>query len=151
MNRSSLKVGTFAIYIAALMAVQLLADSSSEEDQLKAFQNWAVDYSIAQQKASKFQLLPYEEMDFGDLVKLLRTPWEEKRAALRNQTDMMSDPGEEIWNQNMAEDDQSLLQLFRENLHSGHHCEAWIYQSLLWFEANEMTAAQEAYQVYIKG
>jgi hypothetical protein len=151
MNWGSLRVGTLAICIAVLMAAQPLAYSSSEEDQLKAFQSWAVEYAIAQQKVSKFQLSPYEEMDFGDLVKLLRTPWEERRAALHDQIDIMSASGEEIWNQTMAEDDQQLLQLFRESLHSGHHCEAWIYQSLLYFQANQLAAAGQAYDVYLKG
>jgi hypothetical protein len=151
MNRGHLNVGSFAICIVAFMAVQLLADSSSEEDQLKAFQSWAVEYAIGQQKASKFQLTPYEEMKYPDLVKLLRSPWEEKHTALSNQIDIGSDSGEEIWNQTMTEDDQSLMQLFRENLYSGHHCEAFIYHHLLYFEANQMTAAREAYQVYIKG
>jgi hypothetical protein len=150
MRSGILKVGTFIICIAALMAVQPLADSSPEEDQVIALKNWAVEYAIGQQRESNFQLDSYEEMKSADLRKLIRDPWYEKREALGNQISGMPDY-DQIWNKTMAEDDQVLMQLFRENLESGRHCEAWIYLSLLWFEANQMTASNEAYQVYIEG
>ncbi|MDD4651575.1 MAG: hypothetical protein PHQ34_05030 [Methanothrix sp.] len=85
-----------------------------------------------------------------DLRKQIRDPWYEKREALRNQMSGMPDY-DQIWNNSMAEDDQVLMQLFRESLESGRHCEAWIYLSLLWFEASQMTASNEAYQSYIEG
>ncbi|OPY53242.1 MAG: hypothetical protein A4E49_01500 [Methanosaeta sp. PtaU1.Bin112] len=144
-----LGLGIIASCIAALMTVNALADSSTQ-DQVTALKNWAVEYALEQQRSSKFQLRAYEEMPSDQLVKLLRSPWEEKRAALRDEISGMAD-ADQIWNQTMTEDDQQLLQLFRENLHNGRHCEAWIYQSLLWFEANQMTASREAYEVYIKG
>lgn len=150
MKKGNLRFGVIATYIAALIAVLPLAYSSSEDDQVAAFKNWAVDYAIGEQKASKFQLGTYEMMESHDLRKLLSGPWEEKRAALRDQISGMVD-SDQVWNQTMAEDDQLLMQLFRENLYSGRHCEAWIYLSLLWFEANQMTASREAYDVYIKG
>jgi hypothetical protein len=150
MKSGILKVDAIIICIAALMAVQPLADSSSEGDQMTALKNWAVEYAIEQQRESNFQLDPYEEMKSVDLRKQIRDPWYEKREALRNQISGMPDY-DLIWNNSMAEDDQSLMQLFRESLESGRHCEAWIYLSLLWFESNQMTASNEAYQSYIEG
>jgi len=149
-KRGNLKVGSFAVCIAALMAVQSLVDASSDGDQVTALKSWATEYAIEQQRASKFQLTPYEEMESGDLRKLLRAPWYEKWEALSDQISGLSD-SEQIWNQTMAEDDESLMQLFRDSLYSGRHCEAWIYMSLLHLEASQMAASREAYDVYIKG
>jgi hypothetical protein len=145
--------GSLAIYLMAIMGMILLIDSShGEEDQLKAFHNWAIEYAIKQQNESQYKLTDYENMDFYDLDKLLRKPWEDKRMTLRNQLENLSNSeAEKIWNQTMTDDDEQLMQLFRENLHNGNHCEAWIYHKLLYFKPNQMTAAQEAFEVYIKG
>jgi hypothetical protein len=146
---------SLAISLLAIMAMIPLTDSShGEEDQLAAFHNWAVEYAFEQQRESQYQLTDYENMGFGNLSKLLRKPWEDKRIALRNQLNenvLDSVDGEQIWNQTMADDDEQLMQLFRDNLQNGNHCEAWIYHHLLYFEPNRMAAAREAFDVYVKG
>jgi hypothetical protein len=74
MNRGYLWAGIFALCIAALMTVQPLADASADGDQVSALKSWAVEYAIEQQRASKFQLTPYEEMESGDLRRALEGP-----------------------------------------------------------------------------
>jgi len=142
-------------YILVLMAVIFFTGSSlGEEDQFAAFHKWAVEYAIEQQRASQYKLTDYEDMNLRELYELLSKPWYEKHNALHDQLSenvSNSDEADKIWEQTMADDDELLMQLFRENLHNGHHTEARIYRGLLYFDANEMAAAQEAFEVYIKG
>jgi hypothetical protein len=137
------------VLIGSTSLIDLSLAGDTKDDQYESFVSWAVEYAIEQQKASEFQLTPYEEMNFYELRDLLEKPWRDKWQALRSQIDA-NRLGEEVWDQTIREDDETLLQLFRESLGNGHHREAWIYFSLLHNEDSLMAASREAYDVYIE-
>ncbi|MEQ8784759.1 MAG: hypothetical protein RIC55_00600 [Pirellulaceae bacterium] len=157
MNRRivSQRRGTLLLVLIAIGLCPLLCDwAVAQQDTQQAFQKWAVEYAIAQQRSSKFQLDEQEDMNFNDLYDKIWKPWDAALLKFRHWLDdnvKDSDERDRRWRAGLEQRDQKLLALFRDNFRRGRHSEAWIYHSLLWYELpSQGVATREAFDVYNK-
>jgi hypothetical protein len=149
-NTKGIQIGIIVFCLFIFIYVIVLVNLSlGEDNQYESFKKWAVDYAIQQQKASEFQLTPYEEMDHGELRNLIEKEWMEKWNQICPKNPTLEEQEQAIKEYNAA-----LMPFFRESLSNGHHSEAWNYFSLLRRgeeDASLLAASREAYDAYIDG
>ncbi|MEQ8788252.1 MAG: hypothetical protein RIC55_18230 [Pirellulaceae bacterium] len=144
--RGERKITRWTLIVVCTGALIALPTASAQDPQVKAFQQWAVQYAIGQQQASAFKLDDKEQMTWPELRATIKDPWEEHWRKLRDYVDTIEDSDERtrVYEEAMQDRDDRMMELFTRYFDAGRHSEAYLYFSMMGSKYGNLPVAQAA-------
>ena len=142
----------FAITLSTGCLV-IAPSANAQGNDYKAFQKWAVEYCLSQQRASKFRLDEQEAMNISDLRQKLPKPWRDRYNAF---VDPLYKLNISVPERNrrleafQRQEDAAMMKQFQDYLRNGRMSEAYIYHGMFWLKEDQKKASRDAYDVCIR-